>query len=195
MDFTVFLPTRIFTGNSKQPWAEALGIDGDRIAIVGTNAQVKKDCRRKTQIFCAERTVSDPRLCRWAYPFRQLWLSPPEGRSHGRPSLSACRERIRQAAAGYRRGNGLSAGGGTSILEPTRFDLDDLAPNNPTMMIRACGHSVLGRYGSADRGGNFRRTPDPPGSRIERDPVSGEPNGLLREIRRHMEKFISSPSI
>ncbi|MBP1717004.1 MAG: Amidohydrolase 3, partial [Deltaproteobacteria bacterium] len=49
MDLAI-LSTRIFTGNPKQPWAEALGIKGDRIAAVGTNADVKKGCRRKTQI-------------------------------------------------------------------------------------------------------------------------------------------------
>ncbi|MCX5911742.1 MAG: amidohydrolase, partial [Deltaproteobacteria bacterium] len=50
MDLAIF-SAKIFTGSVKQPWAEALGIDGDRIAVVGTNAQVKKVCRRKTQIF------------------------------------------------------------------------------------------------------------------------------------------------
>ena len=47
MDFAIF-SARIFTGNPAQPWAEALKITDHRIALVGSNAEVKKACGKNT---------------------------------------------------------------------------------------------------------------------------------------------------
>src|SRR4030042_4346820 len=99
-----------------------------------------------------------------------------------RPPLSACRERIGKAAAGYPPGEWIIGRGWNEHCweekrEPTRFDLDDLTPNNPAMMVRACGHSVWVNTAALAAAGISHRTSDPPGSRIERGPVSGEPHG------------------
>jgi hypothetical protein len=199
MDLAI-LSARIFTGISKQPWAEALCIEGDRIAIVGNNAQVKKACRRKTQIFELNGRLVTPGFVDGHTHFVNFGLTLQRVDLMNLPSLSACRERIRRAAAGYPPSEWIIGRGWNEHFweekkEPTRFDLDDLTPNNPAMMIRACGHSVWVNSAALTAAGIFRRIPDPPGSRIERDPVSGEPNGLLREMRRHMEKFIPSPDL
>ena len=199
MDLAI-LSAGIFTGNRKEPWAEALCIEGDRIAVVGTTAQVKKACRRKTQIFELNGRLVTPGFVDGHTHFVNFGLNLQRIDLMNLPSLSACRERIRQAAAGYPPGEWIIGRGWNEHFweekkEPTRFDLDDLAPNNPAMMIRACGHSVWVNAAALTAAGIFRRTPDPPGSRIERDPVSGEPNGLLREMRRHMEKFIPPPDL
>ena len=33
---------RVWTGDPRRPWADALAADGERIALVGTSAEVKK---------------------------------------------------------------------------------------------------------------------------------------------------------
>jgi len=33
---------RIWTGNAKRPWAEAIAVRGDRIAAVGSSAEIRK---------------------------------------------------------------------------------------------------------------------------------------------------------
>jgi len=46
MDLAI-LSARIFTGDPKQPWAEALGISGNRIAAAGDNQTVAGTIDRK----------------------------------------------------------------------------------------------------------------------------------------------------
>ena len=184
-----------FTGNSKQPWAEALGIKGNQIALVGTKAQVKKACSRKTQMIEMKGHLVTPGFVDAHTHFVNFGLTLQRIDLMNLPSLAACRERIRRAVAGYRPGEWIIGRGWNEHFweekrEPTRFDLDDLIPGNPAMMIRACGHSVWVNTSALTAAGISRQSPDPPGSRIERDPGSGEPNGLLREMRRHLEKFI-----
>ena len=199
MDLAIF-SAKIFTGSVKQPWAEALGIDGDRISVVGNNAQVKKACRRKTQTFELNGRLVTPGFVDGHTHFVNFGLTLQRVDLMNLPSLSACRERIRKAAGGYRPGEWIIGRGWNEHFweekrEPTRFDLDDLTPDNPAMMIRACGHSVWVNTAALTAAGISRQAADPPGSRIERDPVSGESNGLLREMRRLMEKFIPPPDL
>jgi len=199
MDLAI-LSARIFTGSKKQPWAEALGIESDRIALVGTNAQVKKSCRRKTRIFDLGGHLVTPGLVDGHTHFVNFGLTLQRVDLMNLPSLASCRERIRRAVAGYAPGEWIVGRGWNEHFweekrEPTRFDLDDLTPNNPAMMVRACGHSVWVNTAALAAAGISGRSPDPPGSRIERDPVGNEPNGLLREMRRHLEKFIPPPDL
>lgn len=62
------------------------------------------------------------------------------------PSLAACRERIREAVRCSAPGEWIVGRGWNHHYcneqrEPRRQDIDDLAPANPVMMVRACGHS------------------------------------------------------
>src|SRR4030042_3221654 len=100
MDLAI-LSARIFTGNRKHPWAEALCIKGDRIVVVGTNAQVKKACRRKTQIFELNGRLVTPGFVDGHTHFVNFGLSLQRVDLMNLPSLSACRERIRKASGGY----------------------------------------------------------------------------------------------
>ena len=194
MDLAI-LSARVFTGNAKQPWAEALGIKNNKIAILGSNAQVKKVCRRNTQALELKGRLITPGLVDAHTHFVNLGLNLQRVDLMNLPSLAACRERIGQAAAKCPPGEWIIGRGWNEHFweekrEPTRFDLDDLTPRNPAMMVRACGHSVWVNTAALAHAGIDRHTPDPPGARIERDPASGEPTGLLMEMRRYLEKVI-----
>ena len=199
MDLAI-LSARIFTGNVKQPWAEALGIRDNKIAILGSNGQVKRGCRRSTQILELKGRLVTPGLVDAHTHFVNFGLTLQRVALMSLPSLAECRKRIREAVTDCAPGEWIIGRGWNEHFweekrEPTRFDLDDLTPHNPAMMVRACGHSVWVNTAALAAAGITRDTADPPGTRIERDPVSGEPTGLLRELRRHMEKFIPPPAL
>jgi len=64
---------------------------------------------------------------------------------------------------------------------PVCSDLDEVAPNHPVLLIRVCGHlgvvnSMAMRLAQIDK-----KTKSPQGGKIDKDPVSGQPNGILRE--------------
>ena len=64
--------------------------------------------------------------------------------------------------------------------KPTRYDLDDAAPNNPVVLTRAGAHSAVASSLALAAAQITAQTPDPEGGVIERD-RTGEPSGIIRE--------------
>jgi predicted amidohydrolase YtcJ len=63
--------------------------------------------------------------------------------------------------------------------EPTRADLDKIAPNNPVTIPGP--HYTIANSLALKLGGITRDTPDPQGGEIWKDPKTGEPSGLLMD--------------
>ncbi|MBS7620349.1 amidohydrolase, partial [Candidatus Bathyarchaeota archaeon] len=63
---------------------------------------------------------------------------------------------------------------------PTRWDLDEAAPDNPVFLIRTCGHVVVVNSKALEISGIDKNTPQPIGGTIVKD-EHGEPTGLLLE--------------
>jgi hypothetical protein len=64
---------------------------------------------------------------------------------------------------------------------PDRWSLDEVAPENPVALVHTSGHATWVNSRGLASAGISADTPDPPGGRIERDPESGEPTGILFE--------------
>lgn len=69
---------------------------------------------------------------------------------------------------------------------PTRQELDAVAPDNPLVMIRTCGHVFVCNSRALALGGIDERTPVPPGGVIER--AGGRLTGLVAETARELIK-------
>lgn len=63
---------------------------------------------------------------------------------------------------------------------PTRWDLDEVAPDHKVFLTRTCGHIAVANSRVLEEFQIDRHTPDPEGGRIERD-SQGEPTGVLYE--------------
>lgn len=196
----VILSARIFTGDDNRPWAQAIGIEDNRIAIIGTDREVKGALRnRKTTILEMPGRLITPGLvdghCHFAFLGRSLLTVDLSNQ----PSVAACRERIRAFAANCEPGEWIIGTGWNQYQwddprEPTLKDLDDIAPHNPAFMVRACGHTIWVNSVALARAGITRDTALNQGGRIELDPVTGNPNGLLKEARHLIERAMPSPS-
>jgi predicted amidohydrolase YtcJ len=72
-----------------------------------------------------------------------------------------------------------------SLLEerrhPTRADLDAVSATVPILLIHASGHLVVANSAALALVKISKATPDPAGGLIQRDPATGEPNGVLEE--------------
>ena len=64
--------------------------------------------------------------------------------------------------------------------KPLRADLDQAAPNNPVVLVRAGAHSSVGNSKALQLADINGATPDPEHGLIEKD-ASGQPNGVIRE--------------
>jgi hypothetical protein len=197
MDLAIF-SARIFTGLEQRPWAEALHIKGNRIAAVGDASEVKASCSGHTEkIELAGRLVT-PGLVDAHTHFVNLGFFLETVNLRNLPSLAACREKIRDAAVSRRPGEWIVGRGWNhhiwkEMREPDIRDIDDLTPQNPAMLVRACGHSVWVNSLALREAGIDRNTPDPPGGRIDRDPATGNPTGMIREARALIEQKIPAP--
>lgn len=73
----------------------------------------------------------------------------------------------------------------------TRWELDKAAPHNPVCL--PADHMVMYNSYAMRLSGIRKDTPDPPSGTIERDPETGEPNGVLVEAACHLVKDIVPP--
>ena len=64
---------------------------------------------------------------------------------------------------------------------PTRADLDAVSATVPILLLHASGHLAVANSAALALVKINRTTPDPAGGVIQRDPVTGEPNGVLEE--------------
>ncbi|CAN5247935.1 amidohydrolase [soil metagenome] len=64
---------------------------------------------------------------------------------------------------------------------PSLSLIDSVTPANPVWIRRPDGHIGLANSLALELAGITRDTPDPPGGQIDRDPVTGEPTGILRD--------------
>lgn len=72
---------------------------------------------------------------------------------------------------------------------PTRRELDEVAPHNPVVIIHASGHSAAANSAALQGFDISAHTPDPPDGRIEREPGSSEPTGVLHETAAQMVSY------
>ncbi len=76
---------------------------------------------------------------------------------------------------------------------PTKELIDPVAPDNPVVLSRADGHSVLVNSYIINNSGITKDTPDPFGGEIQRDSVTGEPTGIFKEKAKTLLKYGEKP--
>jgi hypothetical protein len=76
----------------------------------------------------------------------------------------------------------------------TRWDLDEVAPDNPVLLTRTCGHVEVANSKALEIAGISEETENPVGGKIVRD-EEGVPTGLLEEapamnmVRKHVPEI------
>lgn len=80
--------------------------------------------------------------------------------------------------------------------QPTREWVDEASQGRPLFLSRMDGHSALVNSVALRMAGITKDTPDPPGGVIDRDPVTGEPTGILRETAMALvSRLIPPPTL
>jgi predicted amidohydrolase YtcJ len=197
---TAILSTRVFTGNPARPWAEALAIRDDRILAAGNNAEVKNACGRDARVFVLPGRLVTPGIVDAHLHFVNFGISLQQVNLRNLPSIEECRQRVAEAVAASKPGEWIIGRGWSEHIwkerrTPKTADLDDITPHHPVMLVRHCGHTVWLNSLAMARARITRAAADAPGARIERDPCTGEPTGLLHEYRKIIEKEIPPPTL
>lgn len=176
---------RIHTMDRLRPHASALAVVGDRIAAVGDDS-LRSLASPTTQLIDLGGCTVTPGFIDAHLHFLAYGLSLREIDLMNVPSIEAALERIAERAQSTPAGQWLTGRGWDQVLWPeavfpTAAQLDAATPHHPAFLRRKCGHAGWANSLALKLAGITRDTPDPDGGAIERDPVTGEPTGILLE--------------
>lgn len=182
----VFVNGNVLTLDERRPRAEAVAVSDGAIAAVGDAAAVRTFIAPGTEVIDLHgKTLlpgfNDSHLHLYVLGQYLTWVILT-----GTGSLPEMLGRVREKAARTPPGQVILGRGWDQTLFrenrfPDRRDLDAAAPDHPVALTRICGHAVVVNSRALALAGITRDTPDPEGGRIDRDPVTGEPTGLLWE--------------
>lgn len=183
----------IVTMNPAQPRAGALAVRGDAIAGVGALSDIAGLRGPRTELIDCRGKAIVPGFIDAHTHFLAFAasLASVNCRPDVAPSIEDIKAAIRRRAAAVPPDQWIRAHGYHEFYlpegrHPTRWDLDEAAPDHPVRLLHQSGHACVLNSLALRRAGITIATEEPPGGAIERD-VTGEPNGLLYE----MEGFVA----
>lgn len=175
----------IYTVDAARSWAEAAAIAHGRIIYVGANAGAEEFITPQTRVIDLNGKMVLP-------GFHDSHVHPVSGGIElGQCNLNGLQtqQEIFDAVREYAQKNPALpwiVGGGWDLpifpnANPTKQQLDQLVSDRPAFLSAADGHSAWVNSKALELAGITAATADPPEGRIERDPLSKEPTGTLRE--------------
>jgi predicted amidohydrolase YtcJ len=181
----IIINGKVLTIDKDNPMAEAVAINGERITAVGTNDEIKKFIREgKTKVIDAGGRLVIPGFNDAHVHFGPLDPDYIELRYTTDPSTIT--EKVRAQVAKSKPGQIIR--GGHWVHEmfidkkwPVKELIDKVSPDNPVLLHRADGHSILVNSYVLKKSGITKNTPVPFGGDIQKDPVTGEPTGILKD--------------
>jgi len=191
----------VYTVDPSEPWAQAVVIRDHRILAVGSNETAMQWAGEETRIIDAGGRLVLP-------AFGDAHIHPVMGglglaqcSMHEGKSIEEYLQIVRDCIASSS-GNGVLYGGGwrPGLFPPdgvpTKYALDEIAPDRALVFRSIGGHSLWVNSKALEMAGITRATPDPPNGRIDRDPATGEPNGGLQEAARDLVMdHVPAPSV
>jgi hypothetical protein len=184
----ILVNARVLTVDAADRVVQAVGIAGNRIVAVGSNAEVERAAAPNAKrIDLAGRAVTPGLLDAHAHfssggaeRLYVLDLSYPNVKSIA-DVAGAIRAKAAVLAKGaWIQGRGWDEGKLAERRVMTAADLDAASPDNPVVLTQTTGHYVVANSVALRLAGLTKDTRDPPGGTIDRNP-DGTPTGLLRE--------------
>ncbi len=187
-----FVGGEVLTMDGDDRVVTAFGVEGDRIAVVGSDADVRAWAERAgaSEISLGGRTVLPGFVDahghfpgEGVYDFAVDLNAPPIGDVEKMEDLV---ERLRAKAAETAEGDWVVGFGFDDTLvderrHPTRDDLDRVSTRHPVAVSHISGHLAVVNSMGLEQLGFDASTPDPEGGVIRRRAGSSEPDGVLEE--------------
>jgi predicted amidohydrolase YtcJ len=175
---------RIWTGNAKRPWAEAIAVRGDRIAAVGSSAEIRKMTGADAKVIDAHGQMLVPGFIDSHVHIISAGRGLAMVKLRDASTPAEFIARIKAFAKTVPKGAWVTDGdwdhtnwGGEL---PTRQWIDSVTPDNPVWVSRLDGHMSLANGLALAAAKVTKATPEVDGGRIVRD-KSGQPTGVLKD--------------
>lgn len=182
----VLVNGNIITMNSKRLKVQAVAIKSGKFVAVGSNKQMLSYVGENTKkVDLAGKTVV-PGFIDAHVHGASLGRVISQINLRNTKSLKEIQRKVEQRVKSAQRGEWIVGRGWDQdkLAErryPSRFDLDQVAPDNPVFLLRVCGHLGVANSRAMKLAGITKHTKPPEGGCIDRDPETGEPTGILRE--------------
>ncbi len=186
----VIINGKVLTIDEQNPSAEAIAIRGETIIAVGTVKKIKAFVDEgKTQVINAAGRLVLPGFNDAHLHFGPLDPDFIELRYTTDPSIIT--EKVKAQVARSKPGEVIRGGHWEHEMFidrkwPAKELIDKVSPDNPVLLDRADGHSVLVNSFVLKKSGIDKNTPDPFGGEIQKDPLTGEPTGILKETAQDL---------
>ena len=175
---------QIYTVNPEQPEAEALAVRGERILMVGTEAELLEAYPDAERVDAAGQTVvpglidAHVHLMGLGTSLLQADLVGAASKEETVERLEAFEETLPEGA--WLTGRGWDQNDWPEQAFPTRQDLDEAFPERPVWLRRIDGHAAWANTAALEAVGleALRSMDDPEGGKIMRD-AQGEPTGVF----------------
>lgn len=169
--------------------AESVAIWQGRILATGRDSDIAPLIGRSTRVIDLQGKFATPGLNDAHLHLVSLGLTMKwvDASPKAAPTLAALMAEIKARAQTLRPGEWVLARGYDQTKldvrrHPLREELDEAAPENPVMLVRACGHVSICNSRALNLAGIDETSPTPPGGLIEQQ--NGRLTGLLAENAR-----------
>lgn len=181
---------KVFTADATQSIRQAVAILDNRIVAVGGNALAER--------YSALRTVDlGGRLVTPGFNDSHIHVNGNPRRYidfAGTSSIEEFKEKVKAKAEELGTGEWITGYGWSEDefaeqRNPTRWDLDEAASQNPVIISRAGGHSSVANSLALKISGVDQNTPQPEHGLLEKD-SRGRLNGIIREAAGMVSRFV-----
>ena len=175
---------RIWTADPRRPWVDGLAVTGDRLAAVGSSAEVRKLARPDTRLIDAKGMMVVPGFIDSHIHFLEGGFGLSSVQLRDATTRDEFVRRIGEHARSVAPGTWITHGdwdheqwGGEL---PRRDWIDAVTPRHPVWVRRLDGHMSLANSAALAAAGVTGDTPDVAGGTIVRD-ERGEPTGVFKD--------------
>ena len=188
---------KVVTIDKENPHAGAIAFKGESIIAVTSNEGIEKYIKKDvSRIIDAKGRLAVPGFNDAHIHFSSIDPDYIDLRYITDPNIIT--KKVKKAVARARPGELIRGGRWehemfTDKQWPTKELIDSVAPNNPVVLSRADGHSVLVNSYVIRNSRITGETRDPFGGEIQRDPATGEPTGIFKEKAKGLLKYDQEP--
>ncbi|MBP9121403.1 MAG: amidohydrolase [Ignavibacterium sp.] len=182
---TAFINGKIYTVNEKQPLAQSVIVEGNKILFVGSDIEAKQFIDSNTKVIDLYGKLMLPgfidnhvHFISGGFYLLGIDLRPANSTTEFRTIL---REYVSKYPSKWITGGYWDHEKWEVKELPTKEMIDDIAPNTPVFVERLDGHMGLANSYAMKLAGITKDTESPDGGLIVKDPKTGEPTGVLKD--------------
>jgi predicted amidohydrolase YtcJ len=183
-----YIHGRVYTNDPQHPWAQAFAVRDGKITCIGSISHVVLEC-----------AAGEPRI--QTVELHEKFVMPGFNDAHvhlgyagagmlavrlyGAASIDELKKRVAASVATHKPGEWITGAGWDHTLWsekqfPNKWELDDVAPNNPVMLTHVSGHVAVADSLALKLAELNNTSPNPTGGELERN-AAGELTGMLKE--------------